>query len=310
MKLSQLKAFLTTVKCGTFSEAALELDMSQSAVSYAVAELEKSLGVTLLNRGRGGASATEIGEEIASQARQLFQTEETIRQLASRAAGALRGTLHVLTFRSVASRVLPPILSHLARHHEGLQVKLLETNGDHDDTARALHEGRVDLAFVQLPFSDDFLQWQVLRDSYVVVRQKNQSRGKQVPHSVSWKELAETPLILYGNHESTAVIEQYLRAELGSIEPKYQVKEDSTLIRMVAEGLGLTLMPELAVESLPENVETAALPEPLERSIGIAVAPKALKMPAVRAFMRALRTKYPESAIPELSSTAGTIEVT
>ena len=240
MKLSQLRAFLTTLERGTFSEAALDLGMSQSAVSYAVAELETSLGVTLLLRGRGGASATEIGEAVAAQARSLFQTEETIRQLASREAGALRGTLRVLTFRSVASRVMPAVLRHLAERNKGLQVKLLETNGNHDEVERALEEGRVDLAFVQLPFSDDFLQWTVLRDPYVAVRKKQRVREGE---AASWKELAETPLILYGDHESTAVIEQYLAGELGPVEPTYQVEEDSTLVRMVAEGLGLTLMP-------------------------------------------------------------------
>ena len=299
MKLSQLKAFLTTLEHGTFSEAALELEMSQSAVSYAVAELEKSLGVSLLNRGRGGASATEIGVEVAAQVRQLFQTEETIRQLASHAAGALSGTLRVLTFRSVASRVIPAVLGHFAKHHEGLQVQLLETNGDHAEIERALREGRADLAFVQLPFSDEFLQWMVLRDPYVAVRRKEKVEGAEP--AVTWQNLAVTPLILYGDHESTAVIEQYLQTELGVVEPKYQFKEDSTLIHMVAEGLGLTIMPRLAIETLPENVEVASLPESLERMIGITVAPRALKMPAVRAFINALKVKYPASELPELS---------
>ena len=297
MKLHQLRAFLATLEYGTFSEAALELGMSQSAVSYAVAELEKRLGVTLLIRGRGVASPTSIGEEIAAQVRQLFQTEETIRQLASREAGALRGTLTVLTFRSVASQTMPAVLRRLAEHHDGLQVKLLETNGNHREVERALNEGRADLAFVQLPFSDDFLQWDVLRDPYVALRVKGGGKGA----GVTWQDLAQTPLLLYGDHESTAVIEQYLKGELGEVKPKHQVTEDSTLIRMVAEGLGLTVMPKLAVDALPDNVEMATLPEPLERMIGIAVAPKALKMPAVRAFAKALKTHYPESKLPELS---------
>ena len=296
MKFHQLRAFLATLEHKTFSEAALELGMSQSAVSYAVAELEKSLGVTLLERGRGGASPTAIGEEVAAQVRQLFQVEETIRQLASSEAGALRGKLNVLTFRSVASRVMPSVLRYLAENHAGLQVRLLETSGNHQEVESALSEGRADLAFVQLPFSDAFLQWEVLRDPYVALRIKNSGKKEHV----TWQDLAATPLLLYGDHESTAVIEQYLNGELGQIEPKHQVTEDSTLIRMVAEGLGLTVMPQLAVEALPENVEVTALPEPLERTIGIAVAPKALKMPAVRAFTQALKAKYPESELPDL----------
>ena len=297
MKFHQLRAFLATLEHKTFSDAALELGMSQSAVSYAVAELEKSLGVTLLERGRNGASATRIGEEVAAQVRQLFQVEETIRQLASAESGALRGTLNVLTFRSVASRVMPGVLHYLAEHHTGLQVRLLETSGNHQEVERALSEGRADLAFVQLPFADAFLQWEVLRDPYVALRIKGSGKKEHV----TWRDLAETPLLLYGDHESTAVIEQYLKGELGRVKPKHQVTEDSTLVRMVAEGLGLTVMPQLAVEALPENVEVAALPEPLERTVGIAIAPKALKIPAVRAFTRVLKLKYPGSNLPDLS---------
>ena len=63
----------------------------------------------------------------------------------------MRGTLTVLTFRSVASRVMPSVLRYLAEHHAGLQVRLLETNGNHREVERALSEGRADLAFVQLP---------------------------------------------------------------------------------------------------------------------------------------------------------------
>ncbi len=297
MKFYQLRAFLATLEHGTFSEAALELGMSQSAVSYAVAELEKSLGVTLLERGRAGASPTAIGREVAAQVKQLFQVEETIRQLASREAGALRGTLSVLTFRSVASRVMPAVLCDLSEHHVGLQVRLLETNDNHREVERALSEGHADLAFVQLPFLDTFLQWEVLRDPYVALRIK----GSGKKGHATWQDLAATPLLLYGDHESTAVIEQYLKGELGHVEPKHQVTEDSTLVRMVAEGLGLTIMPELAIEALPENVEVAALPEPLERTIGVALAPKALKMPAVRAFTKVLKAKYPDSKLPDLS---------
>ena len=97
-----------------------------------------------------------------------------------------------------------------------------------------------------------------MRDPYVALRIKNSGKKEHT----TWQDLAATPLLLYGDHESTAVIEQYLKGKLGQVEPKHQVTEDSTLIRMVAEGLGLTVMPQLAVETLPENVEVAALPEP------------------------------------------------
>ncbi len=68
LKLAQLYVLITVSNCGSFSKAALQLQMSQSAVSYAISSLEAELGVVLLARGRYGAQVTPLGEEIVDRA--------------------------------------------------------------------------------------------------------------------------------------------------------------------------------------------------------------------------------------------------
>ncbi|NJO50380.1 MAG: LysR family transcriptional regulator, partial [Leptolyngbyaceae cyanobacterium RM2_2_4] len=78
IKLSQLRALIAVADHGNFSEAALYLDVSQSAVSHAIATLESELGVVLLSRGRHGANLTPVGQQIIQYARQVMQMLEQI----------------------------------------------------------------------------------------------------------------------------------------------------------------------------------------------------------------------------------------
>jgi DNA-binding transcriptional LysR family regulator len=78
LKLSQLRALVAIADTGSFSEAALRIDLSQSAVSHAIATLEEELGVVLLSRSRQGAVLTPTGEQITNDARQVLRSLESI----------------------------------------------------------------------------------------------------------------------------------------------------------------------------------------------------------------------------------------
>ena len=78
MNISQLQVLVTIGQCGSFSDAALQLDMSQSAVSRAIASLENELNVPLFVRGRMGAKLTTIGERVVTHAQQILELRESI----------------------------------------------------------------------------------------------------------------------------------------------------------------------------------------------------------------------------------------
>ena len=301
MTLTQLRAFLTILETGSFSAAALELDTAQSTVSYAVVELERELGTKLLERGRFGARPTPTGEQIAGHARQMLTLEAAVRQEVSLAQGALSGTLRVATFRSVASHVVPQAMRRLARSYPGLSVQLLEIDGDTAEKERALRTGRVELAFVQAPYPSGLLSWDLLRDPYIALVPKDHPLATA---PVCRSDLLRSPLVLYQPDDScSAVIYHYLEAvrEGGtSRQPNHVVREDSTIASMVGQGLGLSIVPELAFLDLPENVMRVPLAEPLARTIGVAIMPASLKIPAVRAFLGALKAQFPESTLPPL----------
>lgn len=303
MTLTQLRTFLAVLESGSFSAASLELGTAQSAVSYAVAELERELGAKLLERGRFGARPTPTGEQIAGHARQMVALEAAVRQEASLSRGVLSGTLRVATFRSVASQIVPQAMMQLARSYPGLSVQLLEADGDSPELERVVQTGRVELSFLQAPYPSGVLSWDLLQDPYIALLPKDHPLAAAGP--VSRLQLLESPLILYQDHKCAVVIQHYLKAARQGAKPNYpnhSVREDSTIASLVGQGLGLSIVPELAFRELPENVVRVPLAEPLERTIGVAILPQSLKIPAVRAFLGALKTQFPESALPPLGT--------
>lgn len=101
MKLSQLQVLIAVAEHNSFSEAALQLEMSQSAVSNAIATLEADLGVVLFSRGRHGAHLTPVGERVVAHARQMMQLQEEIIKEANLARSLQGGQVRITSFHSV-----------------------------------------------------------------------------------------------------------------------------------------------------------------------------------------------------------------
>lgn len=298
MTLWQLQTLLAVVQTGSFSAAALELDSAQSAVSYAVAELERDLGVRLLERGRFGARPTAVGVRVAAHARAMLSLQEALRQEAALERGSVQGRVRVATFRSMASQVLPKVMARLRRSYPGLEVGLLEADRDVPELERLLLEGYAEAAFLQAPYPDEVLAWSLLRDPYVALMPQGHPLAPRA--SVGCADLLGLPLILYEDDDRCGVtLQRYLqRSALRPASVAYRVREDSTIFSLVAQGLGVSIVPELASRDLPDTVLRVPLAEPLERLLGVAIAPQSLKVPAVRAFLDALRVQFPESGLP------------
>jgi DNA-binding transcriptional LysR family regulator len=168
MNLSQLRAIVAVADCHTFSEAALSLNLSQSTVSHAIADLETELGILLFKRGRHGATPTPAGEQIVEYARQVLQLLELMQREANRQKGLQGGEVRIASFRSAATNVLPAAIAHFREQFPAIEIKLIECLND-SAVEQALREGRADLGFIELPTSEEFETWEILRDPFVVL---------------------------------------------------------------------------------------------------------------------------------------------
>lgn len=286
LKISQLRALVAIADTGTFSDAALQLDLSQSAVSHAIATLEEELGVVLLSRGRQGAVLTPLGEDVTAEARLLLQSLTKIAHRAQQARGLQQGRVRIAGFRSVATHVLPEVIQQFRTFYPGIQVKIDEYHHYHQ-VENEVRQGRADIGFTYLPTSSEFEAWELMRDRYVLLLPPHEMNP---PAVYDWAALTHYPLILSPPGDGCReLVERYFAAAGHTVTPAYEVREDSTILSMVQQGLGATIMARLAAEPIPANLAIVQLPAPLERVIGVIQLANALQPPPVYAFMETLK---------------------
>ncbi|MGF1480230.1 MAG: LysR family transcriptional regulator [Cyanophyceae cyanobacterium] len=283
MNLYQLKILLVVAETGNFSVAALKLNVSQSSVSRAIASLEEELGVPLFSRGRFGARLTLVGEKIVVHARRILEIRESIEQEVNLEKGLHRGRVRVASFRSAATHLLPPTIARFSRQFPNVEVTLTER--DPLGVEQALRDGEADIGLLPLPRSEEFDTWEIARDEYVVLLPPTAG----IVSPLTWKQLSSYSFILFNYAECTSAVREHWASWGQSLEVAHAIKEDSTIVSMVAQGLGAAILPRLAALPIPESIQVESLPVPLERVIGAAILANSLQTTATFAFLDVLR---------------------
>lgn len=297
VKLSQIRALVAVADWNNFTEAALQLNVSQSAVSHAIASLEEELGVLLVARGRYGANLTPIGEQILIDARQIMRSLDDIGRKAAIAKGLHGGQVRIAAFRSVSTHILPAVIAQFRQMFPGISVAFTEHH-NLEAVGQQLRQGLADIGFTYLPTADEFESWELFRDEYVVLLPADTRISGD---RLTWEELKQYPLILPPADDSCRpLLRQHFNELNQTLNVAYEVREDSTIVSMVAQGLGAAILARLAAEPIPHSVKVYHLPIPLERIIGVIVLAAAMHPPSVYAFLDALRGTGQFSSTPLL----------
>ena len=284
IKVSQLRILVAVADYQSFSEAALELNLSQSAVSHAIATLESDLGVILFNRGRNGAESTAVCQQLISPAKQILDLLQNIVNEANRSKGLEGGIVRLVAFRSAATHILPALIAKFRRQFPLIKVSVREIDED-TEIENLLRMGKADIGLIHIPCSPDLETWEIKQDEYVVLLPKSLNLSQKL----TWKQLAEYPLIISSIGSCSTKIQQHLQRSPEPLNIAYQMREDSTMLSMAIQGLGAAIVPLLAATPVPPELKVYSLPIPLERIIQAAIVRDALHTPAVFAFMDALK---------------------
>lgn len=285
LKLSQLRALLAIAEYGNFSEAALQLNVTQSTVSHAIATLENELGVIVFHRGRHGAQLTPIGQQLVEDAQQIKRLLERIVSTADQEKGLKGGTVRIAAFRSIATHVLPEAIAHLHQVHPTIHISLLEVDELYQ-LKQALVQGQVDMCVAEVLIGEAFETIHLLDDDYIALLPPQYGlRDAQL----SIADLQTYPLICSSHDSCSARIYEQLKQLDSNLQVTYQIRHDSSITGMVQQGLGIGLMTELASRPLPDGVRVCRLPFSVSRPIGASLLKDALHSPAVYAFLDALR---------------------
>ena len=241
--LRQIRYFEALAQHRHFGRAAEACAISQSALSQQIKELEEALGAALFERGARQVTITSFGEEFAQRAQIISRSVHEVEGLARASRDRLSGRLRIGIIPTIAPYLLPTIIKSLTQAYADLDVNVRETL-----TPTLLHElaeGRIDTALVALPVSEPaFVEVALFSEDFVLVRPLEDA-ARPVP---SARMLREMRLLLL--EEGHCFRDQALAfCNMPSTRPRelMDCSSLSTLVQMVSAGIGVTLIPDMAV---------------------------------------------------------------
>jgi LysR family transcriptional regulator, hydrogen peroxide-inducible genes activator len=264
----QLRYFDALARHGHFGRAADACAISQPALSMQIKELEETLGGMLLERGARHVGLTKFGEEVAQRVRDILRSVDELGDFARASRDQLAGRLRVGMIPTIAPYLLPTVIGNLTRLHPELDIHVRETLTP--KLIGELREGRLDTAIVALPVSEPSLtEVALFAENFLLVR-PGEAEGTPVP---TVKALREMRLLLL--EEGHCFRDQALSfCNMHSSPPREVLDASSlsTLVQMVGAGIGVTLIPEMAVavETRSASVSVARFKNPQpSRTIGM-----------------------------------------
>lgn len=271
LSLRRLRMLRELQRRGTVTGVAASLHYSPSAVSQQLAQLEREVGASLFERLGRRIRLTELGAVLAEHAEDILGAVEDAEMALEQAQGGVTSRLRVGVWASVASGLLPTALTRLTEEHPGIEVRTVELPPE--ATASAVLDGSLDLSFV-IEYSDYALPWDpgLVRDVIAVERLHAAVTSGATPESpVSLAAFADHSWVLAGptSHFGRAI---RIACRRHGFEPRivHQVEEQTTALAMVAGGLGVTLVSDLVLDSVPDGVDVVPLTEPVLRTVSIA----------------------------------------
>ncbi|MBB3978552.1 LysR family hydrogen peroxide-inducible transcriptional activator [Rhizobium azooxidifex] len=242
--MKHLRYFDALARIGHFGRAAESCAISQPALSVQIRELEVILGAPLVERGGRRIRLTGLGEEFAGRTRAILRAVDELEDLGRAAHGPLAGRIRLGIIPTVAPYLLPGIIKALTQLYPGLDPRPKEavTHRLIED----LTEARLDAAIVALPISEAALEEVPLFDEEFVLVRPLEDAGKPVPAPDRLHEMRL--LLLEEGHCFRDQALSVCNMTASSTRDLMEGSSLSTLVQMVGAGIGVTLIPQMAID--------------------------------------------------------------
>jgi LysR family hydrogen peroxide-inducible transcriptional activator len=268
LTLKQLRYFEALSRHGHFGRAAEVCAISQPALSVQIKELEQGLGTPLFERGPRHVRLTAFGEDWALRVREILRAVDDLGDMARAAQDGLAGRLRLGVIPTIAPYLLPRLIAHLERTHAELDLHVRETM-----TPRLIEElarGQIDAAIVALPLHEPGFEEVPLFDEPLMLVRPEAQKDRPVPTPEGLRDMRL--LLLEEGHCFRDQALSFCQFGAGATREGLDGTSLSTLVQMVGSGIGVTLIPQMAVpvetRSAPVCVGRFAEPQP-QRTVGM-----------------------------------------
>ena len=266
MDARKLNAIMTAIDLGSLSKAAETVGYTQSGLTHLVNSLEKELGFAIVHRDHMGISLTKEGKELLPYIRTFLDADQQLQIKTEEIRKGVRGTIRIAAYASIAMKWMPEILYRFARICPNVEVSLRMVD-DALQPFELLKEGKTDVIFASAHHAPH-CQWTPLykEKMYAIIPESDQIRSDYYPIE---KMNGQTFLMPYGRFDLDihAIFNRYGIA----VTEKEMHVDDETLIRMVAKGMGVTIMSEMMIRGSDDGVRILPLSPAEYRQIGAGV---------------------------------------
>jgi LysR family hydrogen peroxide-inducible transcriptional activator len=269
--LRQMRYFDALARHLNFGRAAAECAVTQPALSMQIADFEAKLGISLVDRTRQRTALTEAGERAVKRIRRVLGEIHDLVEEAQSHRQPANGPLKFGVIPSVAPYLLPRLLPHFRRSHPQLRLHLRETLTR--SLVSELLDGRLDLVLLALPLEEVGIETLPLFEDPFLLAVPNDHPAEKVPAKVEEIIACENLLLLEEGHCLREQALSYCGGRQSQSLNTLGVSSISTIVQMVGNGYGVTLLPELAatVELQHSNVTLVQFAPPApHRVIGLA----------------------------------------
>lgn len=243
--LRQLRVFQAVASYGSFTRAGAQIGLSQPAVSRCVTELEQQLGLKLLDRTTREVVMTDVGRGLAVQLERVLEDLDAVLLEARGQGMQRRGRVRAASSPTLSANLMPECIARCRRDHPGLELMLLDRI-QHDALASVL-AGEVDFGVVIDPGPRDDLHAEaILSEPFCLVCPPAHRLARR--RTVGWVDLAAEPLVLLDHASgSRRLIDDALRLHGVEAPAAQEVGHVTTIFRMLDVGLGISIVPILAL---------------------------------------------------------------
>ncbi len=245
--IKQLQYLVSLHEHGHFGRAADASSVSQSTLSAGLRDLEQLLGVVLVERTKRAVRFTSLGNEVVAKAHRILRETEELSDLVQSAGKPLSGEIRMSVIPTIAPFLLPRMLPRLRRERPALKLFLREEPSA--AALESLHHGRADCVLLALPYTTGEVEKETIELDALFVAFPHDQPGN-LPEEVLPSLIDENRLLLledghcFKDHALAACNRPELRASSMMIGTSLH-----TLVQMVDNGLGLTMLPEMALDA-------------------------------------------------------------
>jgi DNA-binding transcriptional LysR family regulator len=268
LNLDQLRAFMDVVELGSFSAAAERRDLTQPAVSLQVRQLERRLGVALIERVGRRARPTAAGAELLAHAGRIDAAVSAALDAVARHATGAVGRVRLGTGATACIFLLPPILRELRRRFPTLEITV--STGNTAEIVKAVEDNLIDLALVTLPASGRALAiTPVLDDEFVVIAPPPMALPKRITPAA----LAGLPVLAFDPGGNTRrIVDAWCARGSAALKPVMSLGSVEAIKELVGAGLGCAVVPRMAVRGVEERAFTVrSLTPRLHRELAVVI---------------------------------------